>query len=126
MRNRARTLIYSTGLPPAVIAAAIAALDLIEREPSLAALPIAKARAFTRAANLPEAQSAIVPVVIGDASAAIEASRVLEERGFLVVAIRPPTVPEGTARLRLAFCAHHPDAEIERLAEVVRRHILER
>ena len=126
MRNRARTLIYSTGLPPGVIAAAIAALDLIEREPSLAALPIAKARAFTRAANLPEAQSAIVPIVIGESSAAIEASRVLEEQGFLVVAIRPPTVPEGTARLRLAFCGHHPDAEIERLAEVVRRHILER
>ena len=49
IRNRARTLIYSTGLPPAIVAAAIAALDLIEREPDYAALPVAKAKAFARA-----------------------------------------------------------------------------
>ena len=126
MRNRARTLIYSTGLPPSVVAAAIAALDLIEDEPALAGLPIRKARTFTRAAGLPDAESAIVPVVVGDAGAAIDASRLLEAEGFLVVAIRPPTVPEGTARLRFAFSAIHPDGEIERLARVVRKHILER
>ena len=126
MRNRARTLIYSTGLPPAVVAAAIAALELIEREPGIGALPIRKAKAFTRAAGLPEAASAIVPVEVGAASAALEASQRLEDDGFLVVAIRPPTVPEGTARLRLAFCADHPDAEIERLAGAVRRHVLGR
>ena len=66
MRNRARTLIYSTGLPPSVVAASIAALDVIEREPDYAALPVQKARAFTRVAGLPEAQSPIVPVVIGE------------------------------------------------------------
>src|SRR5262249_47261506 len=65
MRNRARTLIYSTGLPPAIVAAAIAALDVIEREPGYAALPVQKAKAFTHAAGLPAAQSPIVPVVIG-------------------------------------------------------------
>jgi 8-amino-7-oxononanoate synthase len=64
--------------------------------------------------------------VIGDAVAALEASRMLEDEGFLVVAIRPPTVPEGTARLRLAFSANHPDAEIERLAQIVHSRILER
>ena len=68
IRNRARTLIYSTGLPPAVVAAAIAALDIIEHDPALCALPLAKARLFTRAAGLPEAQSPIVPVIIGDAA----------------------------------------------------------
>ena len=67
-----------------------------------------------------------MPVVTGEASAALSASRMLEEEGFLVVAIRPPTVPEGTARLRLAFCADHPDAEIERLAAIVRDRILRR
>ena len=120
IHNRARTLIYSTGLPPATIAAAIAALDLIEREPALAAQPVKKAKAFTAAAKLPEAQSAIVPVVIGEAAASLLASQALEREGFLAVAIRPPTVPEGTARLRLAFNALHPDAEIARLAAVVR------
>ena len=75
VRNRARTLIYSTGLPPAIVAAAIAALDLIEREPAMLAQPLAKARAFTAAASLPAAQSAIVPVVLGEASAALRASQ---------------------------------------------------
>lgn len=123
MHNRARTLIYSTGLPPAVVAAAIAALDLIEREPAYAARPLAKARAFTRRAGLPDAQSPIVPIILGSAQAALAASRRLEDAGFLVVAIRPPTVPEGTARLRLAFTAAHPDNEIERLADLVRERV---
>jgi 8-amino-7-oxononanoate synthase len=124
VRNRARTLIYSTGLPPAIVAAAIAALDLIELEPQRLALPLAKARAFTKAAGLPSAQSAIVPVVIGEASAALAASQLLKADGYLAVAIRPPTVPEGTARLRLSFSAAHPDADIARLADIVRRRIL--
>jgi 8-amino-7-oxononanoate synthase len=126
MRNRARTLIYSTGLPPAVVAAAIAALDLLAQDPALCRVPVAKARSFTRAAGLPEAASAIVPVIVGEASAALEASRMLEQEGFLVVAIRPPTVPAHTARLRLAFNAHHPDAEIERIARVIRGRVLGR
>ena len=121
MRTRARTFIYSTGLPPPVIAAAIAALDLIARDPAYAAEPLRKARLFTRALNLPEAQSAIVPVVVGGTDAALKASESLRDQGFLVVAIRPPTVPAGTARLRFAFTAQHPDAEIERLADVVGR-----
>jgi 8-amino-7-oxononanoate synthase len=126
IRNRARTLIYSTGLPPATLASAIAALDLIEREPGQLALPLAKARAFTRATNLAEARSAIVPIVIGEARATLDASRLLEDEGFLVVPIRPPTVPQGTARLRLAFSALHSDADIARLADVVRTRILTR
>ena len=124
MRNRARTLIYSTGLPPSVVAASIAALEVIEREPDYAALPVQKARAFTQLAGLPEAQSPIVPVVIGDENDALAASRLLEDEGFLAVAIRPPTVPAGSARLRLTFTAQHPDEAIERLAGVVRARIL--
>jgi 8-amino-7-oxononanoate synthase len=123
MRTRARPFIYSTGLPPPVVAAAIAALDLIEREPDYAGEPLRKARLFTRALNLPEAQSAIVPVIIGETEAALAASRMLEDDGYLVVAIRPPTVPAGTARLRFAFTAQHPDAEIERLSSIVRTRV---
>jgi 8-amino-7-oxononanoate synthase len=126
MRTRARPFIYSTGLPPPVVAAAIAALDLIERDPALTEEPLRKARLFTRALNLPEAQSAIVPVIVGEAEAALAASAMLENEGFLVVAIRPPTVPAGTARLRFAFTAQHPEAEIERLAGIVRTRVMDR
>jgi 8-amino-7-oxononanoate synthase len=124
MKSRARPLIYSTALPPATVAAALAALDVIAREPALTALPLAKARRFTTLAGLPEAQSAIVPVILGDDTAALDAARLLEDEGFLVTAIRPPTVPDGTARLRLTFCAQHPDEAIERLAALIRARLL--
>ena len=124
IKTRARTLIYSTGLPPASAAAALAGLDVIAADPGLAARPLAKARAFTAATGLPPAQSPIVPLVLGEAVAALEASAMLEREGFLVTAIRPPTVPAGSARLRLAFTAAHPDEDIARLAELVRARIL--
>jgi 8-amino-7-oxononanoate synthase len=124
IKTRARTLIYSTGLPPASVAAALAALDIIESDPALTARPLANAQAFTRALNLPLAQSPIVPVVLGDEMRALEAQQILEREGFLVTAIRPPTVPAGTARLRLAFTAAHPEDEIARLASVIRTRIL--
>jgi 8-amino-7-oxononanoate synthase len=124
IHNRARSFVYSTGLPPAIVAAAIAALDLIEADPAYAALPLAKARLFTRRIGLPEAESPIVRLIVGDAQAALQASRLLEAEGFLVIAIRPPTVPAGTARLRFAFTAKHPDDEIERLADIVSDRIL--
>jgi 8-amino-7-oxononanoate synthase len=124
MRTRARPFIYSTGLPPGVVAAAIAALDLIAGDQGYAAEPLRKARLFTRALNLPEATSAIVPIIVGSADAALAASEMLANEGFLVVAIRPPTVPPGTARLRFAFTAQHPDDEIERLAGIVRSRVL--
>jgi 8-amino-7-oxononanoate synthase len=120
VRNRARTLIYSTGLPPATVAAAIAALDFIAANPEYAALPLRKAKAFTRRAGLPEAASPIVPVILGAAESALSAARLLEAEGFLAVPIRPPTVPEGRSRLRLAFSAGHDDRDIVRLADLVR------
>lgn len=126
LRTRARTLIYSTGLPPATVAAAIAALDLIEADPDFAALPVRKASLFTRALNLPDPQSPIVPVILGDARETLAASAILEAEGFLVTAIRPPTVPDGTARLRFTFTAGHKDEDIRRLAALVRERILTR
>ena len=124
IQNRARSFVYSTGLPPAIVAAAAAALDLIEADPAYAALPLAKARSFTRRVGLPEAQSPIVPLIVGDAETALQASRLLEAEGFLVTAIRPPTIPAGTARLRFAFTAQHSDEDIARLADIVRNRIL--
>jgi 8-amino-7-oxononanoate synthase len=120
IRTRARTLIYSTGLPPGVVAAAIASLEIISRSPELRTAPLQKARRFTHAMQLPEAQSPIVPLIVGDAVRALALSSMLEEAGFLVTAIRPPTVPEGTARLRFTFTAAHRDVDIDRLAALVR------
>lgn len=119
LKTRARTLVYATGLPPASAAAALTALDIIETQPELTAQPLAKARLFTQRLGLPEAQSPIVPVVLGTADAALAASAALEAQGFMVVAIRPPTVPEGTARLRVAFNAAHEDADVIRLADAI-------
>ena len=121
MRTRARPFIYSTGLPPGTIAAAIAALDLIDADPVWAATPLAHAKLFARLAGLPEAVSPIVPLILGDAETALQASQDLETAGYLVTAIRPPTVPEGTARLRFTFTASHATADIERLAALVRQ-----
>jgi 8-amino-7-oxononanoate synthase len=120
IRNRARTFVYSTGLPPASAAAAIAAIEIITGDPELCARPVAKARRFTEALGLSEATSPIVPVVLGEAAAAVAASRQLLDQGFLVVPIRPPTVAEGTARLRIAFNALHGDDDIDRLADALR------
>ncbi len=120
MASRARSLIYTTGLPPGVVAAAIAALDIIEGDAELVAAPLRKARAFTAQLNLPAAESPIVPLIVGDARRALDASDSLARRGFLVTAIRPPTVPDGTARLRFTFTAGHADRDIEGLAAAVR------
>jgi 8-amino-7-oxononanoate synthase len=120
IKMRARTLVYTTGLPPASVAAALAALDVIADEPARVAAPLAKSRRFTAALGLPEAQSAIVPIVLGAAETALAAAAALEAEGLLVVPIRPPTVPAGTARLRIAFTAGHPDEAVDRLADAVR------
>ena len=120
MVNRARSLIYATALPPAAVAASIAALDLIENDSDLVEAPLRKARRFTAALNLPEAESPIVPLIVGDPAVALAASRALGESGFLVAAIRPPTVPEGTSRLRFTFSATHADEDIDRLVAAVR------
>jgi 8-amino-7-oxononanoate synthase len=120
IKTRARTLIYSTALAPSSAAAALAALEIIRTDHERVAAPIANARRFTRAANLPDATSAIVPVLLGSAERALAAGKALENEGFLAVPIRPPTVPDGTARLRFAFTAAHPPAQTDRLAALVR------
>ena len=124
MKTRCRTLIYSTGLPPATVAAAIAALDIIEGDPEYAARPVKKAQRFTRRLGLPPAESPIVPILLGDSARTMAAQKVLEDAGYLVIGIRPPTVPEGTARLRLTFTALHADADIDRLADLIADKVL--
>ncbi|MAO55476.1 MAG: 8-amino-7-oxononanoate synthase [Rhodospirillaceae bacterium] len=124
MKTRCRTLVYSTGLPPATVAAAIAALDIIESDPEYAARPLKKAQRFTRRLGLPLAESPIVPILLGDAARTMAAQKTIEDAGYLVVGIRPPTVPEGTARLRLTFTAEHSDVDIDKLADLIADKIL--
>lgn len=123
VKTRARSLVYSTGLPPASAAAAIAALDFIEGHPDKCDMPRQKAALFSRLLNLPDPQSSIVPLIIGGEEETLAASQALEEEGFLVTAIRPPTVPVGTSRLRFTFTAEHEDDDIGRLVEAVRTHV---
>ncbi|WP_375463233.1 aminotransferase class I/II-fold pyridoxal phosphate-dependent enzyme [uncultured Methylobacterium sp.] len=115
LTSRARSFVYTTGLPPASAAAALEALAILEAEPARGARPLALARRFTAGLGLPEAQSAVVPVLVGEAEAALDLSAALEAAGFLVVAIRPPTVAPGTARLRVAFSAAHDEAQVDAL-----------
>ena len=126
IKTRARSFVYSTGLPPASAAAALAALDVVAKTPALAAAPLRKARLFTRLVGLPEAASAIVPLVLGAPETALAASATLEAAGFLVTAIRPPTVPPGTARLRFAFSALHEETDIEQLAACLDAEVLKK
>lgn len=118
--NRARSFMFSTGLPPADCAAACAALEVMEREPARSARALALARWVTDALGLPAAQSAIVPILLGTPERAIQAAEALKTQGILAVAIRPPTVPQGTARLRLAFSANHTDVQVEALITAIR------
>ncbi|RME69216.1 MAG: 8-amino-7-oxononanoate synthase [Alphaproteobacteria bacterium] len=123
MKTRARSFVYSTGLPPASAAAALAAIDVMAAEPERCARPLALARDFARRLCMPPPESPIVPLVIGAADATLAAMRLLADHGFLAVAIRPPTVPPGTARLRLCFSALHTAADVERLADLIVREI---
>ncbi len=116
IRNRARSLIYSTALPPGTVAAATKALEIIATDQDLVRAPIERARLFTNKLDLPAAQSAIVPLLFGSSERALKASAQLEKDGYLVVAIRPPTVPAGTARLRCTFSAGHDAADVEGFA----------
>ena len=119
MITRARTLIYSTGLPPATVAAARAALRVVETEPDRRRRPVAHARRVAAALGLPRPAAAVLPVPVpgGDNETALTAQVHLRERGLWVPAMRPPTVPEGTARLRLSFSAAHTDEDVDRLLE---------
>ncbi len=119
--NNARSLIYTTGLPPAVVAANIAALEVIASQPNLGAKALSHAAYFCAELGLPVPESAIVPVIIGNAEAAMKASEMLEDAGFLVAAIRPPTVPEGSSRLRVTFSAVHKAETVAKLAHEIRR-----
>jgi 8-amino-7-oxononanoate synthase len=121
--NRSRSFVFSTGLSPAVAAAALASLSRAASDPSLRERVIASARGFRAAlaaVGVPIAgHGHIVPWVVGDAERALSAAAALRARGVDVLAIRPPSVPPGTARLRLTVTAAHEPRDLERAALAV-------
>jgi 8-amino-7-oxononanoate synthase len=128
--NHARPYIYSTALAPPAAAAARRAVQIVQDEPerrrqllTLADLLRSWLREDGYADNIGPRRSRgqIVPLVVGEARAAVALSRRLQEHGLLVPAIRPPSVPVGTARLRISLTAGHTEDDVHRLAEALRR-----
>jgi 8-amino-7-oxononanoate synthase len=117
--NRCRSFIFTTSLPPAVMGMAIAAIDLVEREPERREALWRNCRALKEGLtalgfSLSESQSPILPLVIGDADKCMRFSERLLEKGIFAQGIRPPTVPPGTSRLRITLMATHTRAHIDR------------
>jgi len=124
--QKGRSYIYTTALPPAVAVATLASLQLIDaeawRRDSLRAnIRVFRERAAQAGIPLSESETAIQPVILGDVEDTLRISEALKHEGVLVSAIRPPTVPQGTARLRITLSAAHTTAHITRLVEVMHK-----
>lgn len=125
--NTAGPFIYSTALPPAACAAAMAALDMVDREPQRRrylgrlAQHLRHDLGEVRGLNIRGSQSQIVPLVVGDAGEAVRLADALSHEGLLVLPIRPPTVPRGTARLRISLCCDHTPADVDHLVAALDR-----
>jgi 8-amino-7-oxononanoate synthase len=119
--NRARSFIYTTATPPAIAAATIEALRIAGAEPERRSRLRDAARRLRTGLGITEGplDGHIVPVPLGDADRTMRAGALLREQGFLVGAVRPPTVPEGTSRLRLTVSAAHEPAHIDALVAAV-------
>ena len=120
--QQARNYIYTTAMPPAVAAAALASVGLLQEESwrrdHLCAL-VARFRAGAGALGLPlmSSASAIQPLLVGEAEQATALSQKLRQRGLLIGAIRPPTVPAGTSRLRITLTAAHSEEQVDHLLQ---------
>ncbi len=121
--NRARTLIFSTALPPPAVAGALAALDLLVEQPGRVDKLQRNARVLREALAAEgvetRSQTHIIPLVVGDPKQAVAATEGALAEGVFAQAIRPPTVPEGTSRLRLAVMASHTKSELRAAAATI-------
>ncbi len=124
--NHARPYVFSTALAPPAAAAARRAVRIVRDEPErrrqlLATAELLRDRLRRLGYTTGDSRSQIVPLIVGEPAAAVALSRRLEERGLLVPAIRPPSVPEGTARLRISLTAGHSRDDVLRLVEALTR-----
>lgn len=114
--NRARPFIYTTAPPPALAHAAIAAIQLIRSKEGEAL----RAKLFQNISILkPNHPSAILPIILGESQPALDASEILKQNGYLIPAIRFPTVPKNSARLRITLSAKHPIEAVENLLAII-------
>lgn len=129
--NRARTFIFTTALPPAAVGAAHAAIDIVDRDPARRDKLWQNARRLRESivaagVAMPPLESPILPVLLGEADRTMKVCERLLDRGVFAQGIRPPTVPQGTSRLRVTLMATHSEEQIERagraLAETLREH----
>jgi 8-amino-7-oxononanoate synthase len=122
--NRARSYVFSTAMPAANAAGAMAALEIVRQQPERRQVLLTRAaelrrRLAAQGLDLGRSASQIIPVVVGEAERAVRMGAALRERGLLVPAIRPPTVPEGEACLRISVTYGHGPEAIERLVEAL-------
>ena len=122
--NHARTYIYTTALPPAVAGAALCALGIVREEPERRERVLTLAARFQTAVRQIGLHTTgdgtpIQPVILGDPSTATAVAAALAERGLLVPAVRPPTVPEGASRLRVSLSAGHSESDVDRLVDAL-------
>jgi 8-amino-7-oxononanoate synthase len=123
--NRARSYVYTTAPPPLLAAALLASLEIMRteqwrRERLALLIERLRAAAATLPGTLLPSGTAIQPLVLGPAEAATRAMQALEQEGFIVPAVRPPTVPRGAARLRISLSAAHEPDDLERLVQALR------
>lgn len=126
--QQARTYIYTTAQPPAIALATIESLRLIKNEPQHRENLQRNIDYFKQCANessltLSNSDTAIQPIIIGDVEKTVQLSQSLLDKGLLITAIRPPTVPKGTARLRITLSATHTKTQIDQLVTTIARQI---
>lgn len=114
----AKSLKYSTALPPAILASSLTAFKLAKNQ-KLAKKSVANAQYFCELMKMPKPQSSIVVIIIGDDKKTLQIAKKILAKGFIVGAIRYPTVPFKTSRLRLTFSATHKKKDVKKLAEII-------
>jgi glycine C-acetyltransferase/8-amino-7-oxononanoate synthase len=124
--NSARTFIFSTALPPVVVAAALAALELLQEQPRRveklqANADVLREELEREGFEVTGSSTQIIPLIVGDAPTAVRVAEYALEQGVFAQAIRPPTVPDGTSRLRLAVMASHTKGELREAAQILSR-----
>ena len=118
--NQSRSMVFTTGLPAPVVAASLASLKLLAEDNTHSQKLMNNVALFCKLAGISPSPSAIIPVVLGEAERAVSASLELMDKGFYVKAIRPPTVPDGTARLRIAMNSRHEEPHIHGLVAALK------